>query len=259
MPSHKTQSKNLLLLDMGNTRVKWALSVAGELCEFGATETAEFTLQHCLRGMEGIQIDGIVCCCVAAQSMIDSLNDDALELLKLTPIIAIVESERGGVLNQYKNLSQLGVDRWIAMLGAARANLDNQVIVVDAGTAVTIDLLSAKREFVGGVIFPGAELLSQSLNQHTARISAERTSTNTVFGTSTDECVSAGVRFGSASAVKGIIEQMLIESPTHTDVLLCGGGAQALVELMQGFEHSLVDSIKVDKDLIFKGLIALSQ
>ncbi|CAN0506544.1 unnamed protein product, partial [Phaeothamnion confervicola] len=107
-----------------------------------------------------------------------------------------------GVTNLYDDPSQLGVDRWAALIGA-RKNSPDACLVINAGTATTIDALSAKGEFIGGIIVAGFDLMHEALATNTAGLSSERGEFS-AFPRSTRNAITSG----AIQALSGAVERM---------------------------------------------------
>ena len=165
------------------------------------------------------------------------------------------------VSNGYRAQDRLGVDRWLAALGARRVIPVGDLVVIDAGTAVTVDLVTASHCFEGGVIMPGASMMNDALVGRTAGIISQRSEINSVVGRTTQECVNAGALYGLAGAIERIVLEMQ-KGLLHTDsqeqaetafsVLLCGGDAGRLAAVLPNF-------YRVELDLVFYGLQVIAQ
>ena len=135
----------------------------------------------------------------------------------------------------------MGVDRWLAML-AAHARNKGALCVIDAGTAVTVDLVSPEGVHEGGYILPGADLMRRALNNETDRIQVGALEAPAIApGNNTQACVTAG----SWRAVLGAVESTMADYPEHRP-LLTGGSASTL----QGFGLTAT----VSPDLVMEGL-----
>ena len=169
-----------------------------------------------------------------------------------TPVFAAVERQRLGVTNAYTDFTQLGVDRWLALL-AAWTTHRRPTCIVDCGTAVTIDGLDGQGRHLGGLIVPGFDLMQRLLIERTQGISVSGAGTPAAdFGRSTGECV----RNGAAVALAALIDRAAAwMSERHGDDLchiITGGAAgQVLPLLQQRFE--------LDADLVFRGLAVLAE
>ncbi len=255
----------VLLLDVGNTRVKWALARDQVVLESGAFIFAEqgisgffAQVQNTLQALDGAAMSTIVMAGVANEATLSALRE-ALEQRWGVAVKTIkVAREFGQIKNEYADINQLGVDRWVAVVGAATTHFDGASIVVDVGTAVTVDYLSKEGAYLGGAILPGRELMLTSLNRNTARIQATPLSVSSAFGRNTSECVNVGSQIGLGGAVTAIAKAMLDERPVATQMLVCGGGAELLWPQLSMLEHANLAQVKFVPELIFWGLIALS-
>jgi type III pantothenate kinase len=143
----------------------------------------------------------------------------------------------------------VGADRIINTLAAVdRFHADT--IVVDFGTATTFDCITADGRFIGGVIMPGLRTSADQLTRRAAKLPAtELQPPDRVIGRRTEECIRAGVLFGTADAVDGIVRRILAEWPTGRTprVVATGGLAGTIVPLAKTIEL-------VDPDLTLHGL-----
>lgn len=155
----------MLLLDIGNSRCKWARVEAGRRTAHGALDNAEIdTLKQVF-----------ACLPVPACILVSNVAGAAIEarlraLLSVWPTEAtfiVARAFQCGVRNGYTHPEQLGSDRWAALVGAWQ-RVGGACLVVNCGTATTLDALSADGEFIGGLILPGVELMQHSLLARTA-------------------------------------------------------------------------------------------
>lgn len=158
----------ILLLDIGNTRVKWAW-----LEEFGlgaSSAAAHDTTQRAWQAE--IEADGrvphrIVVSNVAGAAVRDVVVDWAVGHFSLAPEVLVSERDAFGVRNAYAKPEMLGIDRWLALVAARRAST-RPTCVLNAGTALTVDALDGDGRHLGGFIVPGLQLLNDSLSQANA-------------------------------------------------------------------------------------------
>ena len=138
----------------------------------------------------------------------------------------------------------MGVDRWLAML-AARARCTDRLCVVDAGSALTIDLVAASGQHEGGYIIPGPALMARSLQRDTQRVRyAARDDVSLEPGTDTASAVGNGIALAQCGAVELALQRCDGDAPA---LFLTGGGGAALQRLLQR-PATLVE------DLVFEGL-----
>ena len=143
----------------------------------------------------------------------------------------------------------VGADRLINTLAASRL-YGRDAIVVDLGTATTFDCITSDGVFLGGVIAPGVVTSSETLTRRTSKLPAtELTIPSRVIGRRTEECIRAGVMFGAADAIDGIVGRIRAEWPRATapTVIATGGMATAMAVLCKSFE-------RVEPHLTLQGL-----
>lgn len=216
----------ILLIDAGNTRIKWGLLDGGIPVEQGTLEHEDaYELGLIAQAHAGLaQAYGTnVAGAPVGQAIELALHGASVTLtwLQVTP-------HRCGVHNLYENPVQLGADRWAALIGA-RSVHQGTCLVVTAGTATTVDVLDAAGQFCGGLILPGEDLMRRSLAANTAQLALSdgrftRSPRNTA-----DAIVS-----GCLSAQIGAIQLMFqqIEREPNALCLLNGGGAASLEPLL---------------------------
>ena len=227
-----------LLLDVGNSAIKWRFASASGLLSEGGRADDVATLSTMLEGRDWQRV---AIASVAADHKDATLAEVATAGRPVQIHYATSDAELLGLRNRYPAPQSLGVDRWLAML-AAWHHMGGPLCVVDAGTAITLDLISQDGLHQGGFILPGAELMHRSLGMSTGKIRVNNLTAPAVApGEDTAACVSGGVWL----AVKGLLGAALAAYPEHRFVLT-GGGAAALLTLTPGIEHQ--------PDLVMEGL-----
>lgn len=204
-----------LLIDIGNTRTKYG-------CHDGQSWLCRgIQAEETLALPEGFRPVRILASCVAGAEAAQTLRE------RLAPLGAPVEfleasSDDAGFQCAYENPSKLGPDRWAAAIGAWD-RVRGDCLVVNAGTATTIDLVRSPRRFEGGVILPGLSLMRESLSQGTARLPL----TGGEFRLPARNTQDA-IQSGCLLAQLGAIREMTRLLPPGSPVLLSGGNAQTL-------------------------------
>ncbi|GAB1232254.1 type III pantothenate kinase [Ferrigenium sp. UT5] len=159
----------MLLLDVGNSRCKWAHVVAGHWAQRGVIENA--AVESLLPVFAGLPPPSrVLVSNVAGASMTARLRT-LLSLWSCEPAFITAAAEQCGVRNGYRSPQQLGSDRWAALVGAWQQER-GACLVVNCGTATTLDSLSGEGEFMGGVIVPGMALMCESLSNRAAQLQA---------------------------------------------------------------------------------------
>lgn len=188
-----------LLLDIGNSRCKWGLWRDGAIAQTGALahEISDDPAQwHFASGVERA-----LACNVGGDEQATRIEFALRQVADVELELATVEAGRAGVRCGYGDPSRLGVDRWMAVLAASRLG-PRPMLVVDVGTAMTIDALDADGEHLGGYIIPGLQLMQRALTRRTAdiRVDAPEAPSESP-GRSTSEAVRNGALTSLAGAV----------------------------------------------------------
>ena len=239
-----------LLLDMGNSRLKSAaLDESGKLAQFVSITYYDQTPIACLAKHleEAESIDGAVLVSVLGSAF----QNQAMSLFEQIGMpLRWVASEREarGVINNYQQPSQLGSDRFVALVAARKAFPKQDCIVIDCGTAVTIDALAGSGEFCGGVIIPGLALWSDSLIQRAGQLNDHQVRNTDLFAKDIAQAIGSGSIFGLTCAIEGISERMsqklqgLTNGQMATKLVICGGDAE-LVDKHSQLEFELMPNL----------------
>lgn len=131
---------------------------------------------------------------------------------------------------EYDDPARVGIDRLLAALaGAELCGLP--VIVVDLGTAITVDMVTADRRFVAGAIAPGRRMAADALHQGTSLLPrVEPGGQPSLTGRSTSECIRSGLFYGTVGLVDGLVERMRIEIVPGAHVVATGGDAAPIAQ-----------------------------
>lgn len=247
----------ILTIDAGNSRLKWgAFDGAGELRAHGTCPNAELGSEAPVawRACKRAVISN-----VAGEVIAEKL--DALLRALDTPTHWIVASAQAcGVKNSYTTPQQLGADRWAALIAAWR-HYHAPCVVVNAGTALTVDALGVGEMaghgiFLGGLIVPGFNLMRMSLTHDTAGIKALPGSSQN-FPTNTGNALYTG----ALSAMVGAVESMLIKlQQRETQSARCvvsGGDAALLAEALKG--SKIANNVMIADNLVLQGLLELER
>lgn len=224
-----------LLIDLGNSRLKWAWS-ENTLWQSGAIsidgKSAPELMETIGEPHGAPQKVGVVS--VASQQLLNGARHFIKDKWGVEPILVESLSEQAGVSNGYSNPAQLGNDRWAALV-AARAQTSSPVCVIGCGTAVTIDAMTDRGEFIGGAIIPGLALLRQSLRLGTDRIGGiefTHGSDKTCQAKSTEDAVMGGTLFGLAGAINKIVAEHHRVLGKNCVNILTGGTGQVVAPLL---------------------------
>jgi type III pantothenate kinase len=226
----------ILDIDAGNSRIKWRLSGNGRVLAQDSQPTAELASGETLLLPETAAIDEVRLASVAGSKVVAALQKQFAGLLK----VAQVSPSAGGVTCGYKQPDRLGVDRWLALV-AAYQQFKQAVLVVDAGSAMTMDLVGPKGEHLGGYIVPGLRLMADALWQGTVdvKVTSGDFENMLVPGTNSQQAVDRGCLLVAVSAVENLASQY----PAH--ILLTGGDAQYLADALS-LDHSHCPDLVLD-------------
>lgn len=226
-----------LLLDVGNSRAKWAWLEGLSLRNPGAVAYAGGPVAPVIDAIcqAGRTPDEILLASVAAPRATDEVRAVLQDRFAVAVRIAESEREAAGVRNGYREPAQLGVDRWLAMLAAYNRNR-GPVCVVDAGTALTIDFVDKNGSHHGGLIIPGLALMRDTLLQGTSRVGAGEDQFAPYehgWGRDTTACIRQGSLLACARLIEGCMSLIGEEGWTGTDLILTGGDAPRLKDELQ--------------------------
>jgi type III pantothenate kinase len=235
----------ILLLDAGNTNLKWGLRQGREWAERGRCSIDQ--IEQLERVWRVWPLREAYLSCVAAPAVADWIEGilarRGVECIRIEPM-----SCAGGIQVEYQPVGLLGTDRYLALLGA-RGLVDGPCIVAGVGTALTVDALEADGRFLGGAIAPSPELMRQSLFSATARVGGY-SDYSTGFPRDTGSAVATGV----ISAALGVIAAMRLrlaeQVRAEVPVVLHGGGSEALREWV-------APPLVVEQELVLAGLAGL--
>jgi type III pantothenate kinase len=228
----------LLLIDAGNTRIKWALAepgaALGHWIDSGAVAHAE--LNHLPASWQGRGITRALVANVAGAKLRDQLQ---LMIPAKTIDWFTSRAQLNGMRNAYRNPAQLGCDRFAAALGARALEPGRRLLVATCGTATTIDALCADSVFLGGMILPGLALMAGSLARNTAQL--PQTSAGRAlpagFADNTDDAILSGC----LAAQVGAIERAFAMHGAALCVI--SGGAAPYIAPLLSIAHRMVDNI----------------
>ncbi len=232
----------MLLLDVGNSRCKWALVHDGAWVHQGVVGNTEWmALQQTLSALPA-----------PARILVSNVAGEAMEQ-RLRGVCAswkcplefvTARAEQCGVRNGYEQPERLGSDRWSALI-AAWNKVRGACLVVNCGTATTIDALSAQGQFLGGLILPGVSLMQHSLASNTAQLIAEQ-GTLQDFPRNTADAIHSGMLRATLGAIRH--QYGLLQARGGMVRCLLGGGAAGVVQ-----PHLDLPSERID-NLVLQGL-----
>jgi len=239
------------LVDIGNTRIKWALYDGKRLGQHGNAvhrDVRDAALQTLGRTLPR-EVTRLVVANVAGDAMAEGLR----AVIGSRAAIEFVATgvERFGVRCAYAEPQRLGVDRWLAVL-AAYHRAAGAACVIDSGTAVTFDAVAGDGEHLGGLILPGARLLAAALDRNTSNIGATPAPTEApkglaLLGRDTATAVGHGAMLAISAALDRAVRAVAAAVGTVPRVYLTGGDAMQLRDWLE-------TKVEPRADLVLEGL-----
>ena len=247
---------SFMAIDIGNTRLKWAQYASPQP---GATLLAHGAVfleamdELAERDWHGLATPTSMLGCIVAGEAVKRRAEEQLELWDVAPRWVVSTAHACGVTNGYEHPNRLGVDRWVALIGAWHRVIAQgparPALVVMVGTAVTVDALDQSGRFLGGLILPGFGLMLRALEMGTAGLKAP-TGEAVEFPTNTSDALMSG----GADALAGAVERMhrkLLRRTGAEPMLIMSGGAAVKLAPISELPFETVDT------LIFEGLLQL--
>jgi type III pantothenate kinase len=234
---------SILAVDAGNTRIKWAWYAHGAWREQGWTPTAQPQLKT---QWADLNTPARIIVSNVAGTATEHAIACASQHWGLSPLTIRPQPAQCGVSNGYSEAERLGSDRWAALIAAHHLHPGRDLLVVQAGTAVTIDTLSAQGHFRGGMIVPGLRLMLDALARNTARLAKEDGEILPFPCNTADAMLS-----GAANAIAGAVERGFRQLATRPLCLISGGDADILLPL-------LTIPIQKTDQLVLEGLLQIA-
>ena len=238
-----------LLIDVGNTRLKWAYAEGDNLKITSSFFNTDLCFDLLELTWQALRPQKILLSCIGKADVVSCIAMVADKCWSNIVLHHIKTSSEGfGVINGYAEPEKLGVDRWLALI-AVRTKTKKAVCVVDCGTAITIDLLNTQGVHQGGVICPGLTLMQKSLHDsaNLPFFFNQRVTEDNLLANNTEEAICYGVLY----AVCSLIERVMSEQTTPTQLILTGGDALLIAEKLRY-------SCRIEPHLVLEGLAIMS-
>ena len=238
---------SVLAIDAGNTRIKW-----------GVHDGARWLTQQWIATARVAQFKAALASMRVPRSIVISnvagvaLRKQIQRALPATPAARWIESARAqcGVRSSYADPAQLGCDRWAALIGA-RCLFGVAAVVVNAGTALTVDALTGDGVFAGGVIVAGAELMRKALADNTDALKLQAGGFK-FFPDTTGDAIMSGAIDASCGAIERMARFLQEAGQAPPLCVLSGGGAE-LIAAHLNLEVKVVDN------LVLEGLLTIAR
>jgi len=263
-----------LLFDVGNTRLKWAAvestqqpsdrqkklwAYSGSISSksLASAEHRAELADYITKTLPKPDASGFAC--VACKEVMENLKSLFPQWIDISWKHLKGDSQFNGLRTLYQDPSKLGADRWAAVIGA-RALSNTNTLIINAGTATTIDLLGSNGVHYGGWILPGLEIMQKSLEGNTAQLPlAVREEASHGFGLSTNNAIISGCDAAQIGAIQYAMQLAKQMNHPIEKVWLDGGNAKILAAQMSQLkaQSSLaVESTETIEGLVLRGIWA---
>lgn len=238
----------ILLIDVGNSRIKWrhleqgALSGGGQQVHHGNLSPE---LLHQMWG--ALKPQSIFGVNVAGARIADEISRYTKSYWGLIANFVTSSKGLGNVTNGYNEPEKLGADRWMAMVGAARI-VHGACCIADCGSAVTVDCMNPGHEHIGGLILPGLNMMSKCVSENTAQVTLDAGEAD-LLGRDTASCLLSGATQSIVGTLLRMADLMDRRFSSPVTRIITGGDAPQLLPW-------LGEEWRFEPDLIFLGLVA---
>ncbi|MBI2745528.1 MAG: type III pantothenate kinase [Burkholderiales bacterium] len=248
---------SFLAIDVGNTRLKWALYEAPQPGAHVLAQGAEF-LDHIDRLAEsawaGLPSPSCMLGCVVASDAVKHRVEAQMEHWDVSPHWVISSAQEAGLSNGYDHPARLGPDRWVAMIGAWHGMLamgaPRPIVVAMVGTAVTVEAIDASGRFLGGYILPGHGIMLRALESGTAGLHVP-TGEVRPFPTNTSDALTSGGTYAIAGAMERMVDHVREHCGAEPWCVMAGGAGWKMAP-------SLATPFELHDTLIFDGLLQIA-
>jgi len=240
----------LLAIDIGNTNINCAVFKNKKIIRRFAIPTKDYSLRRIKKSLGKLKVQAsIICSVVPAATKI--IRRDLICLLKKQPYI-VGKGIKVPIKNLYRNPRQVGQDRLVnAYAGVMFYGVP--LVVVDFGTAVTFDVVSKKREYLGGMIVPGLGISLDALDEKTALLpKIKLENPGELIGRDTKSSMLSGIVYGFAALTDDLVARIKNKIGKIAHVIGTGGNINLVSKYCQAFD-------KIDRDLTLKGLNLIAQ
>jgi len=247
----------MLLIDIGNTRAKWATLAEGRLSRCGAILHRGVPSGDWVEGIDTAdhRYERILVSNVAGVAAARSLGDWARRRHGLQAEFIRASAAAGGIVNAYDKPETLGPDRWLGMIGAWR-RARGPLVCIAAGTAMTVDAVDGAGRHLGGVIAPGHDMMIDGLMRRTSDIarvaSAAPAEADGMLGRNTAAAVELGAVHALAALAARVVGDVARRVGAQPRVFL-GGGDAGRIEALLGL------AVEASPELVLEGLAVLAE
>jgi type III pantothenate kinase len=215
----------ILCIDAGNSRVKWRLTDSGKMLAQGAQLTSEVVEGKNIDFSDIKSLHEVRIASVAGEKIVEQLQQQMHQQFSVPVRLAAVSATLGELSCAYEDPQTLGVDRWLA-IAAAHRQYQEPVMVIDAGSAITIDIVGPGGQHVGGYIAPGLRLMHDALWDNTSDVRVVGSGAEQLWlpGKNTQQAVNKGCLLAAVSTIESLASQFPVR------IVITGGDAKILMQ-----------------------------
>lgn len=242
-----------LLVDVGNSCIKWAFLDNGAMRDYAAVNQHGYKLDTVLADAWSHmpKPTAVLVANVAGPMANHVINNLSQELFGITPWYLISSEQAGGVRNGYRDPARLGVDRWAALIGVFNRHRA-PACVIDCGTAITLDAIDKDGQHLGGLIAPGIALMRHALVGATAAITDEGDQEEiSIFAQDTRAAAAGGALNAAVALIERVSARMLAALGDGAHCYLTGGEAPRVLS-------HLGDGFTLIPNLVLEGLAVIA-
>lgn len=242
----------ILLVDAGNSRIKWRLQLRGECLSAGEVATA--SCHELIKAWNGVRAQAACISSVAGDMANAAIRDGLAQVLEGAgdrQHWLVSSAQAHGISSHYEPAGSLGVDRFVALVAARRRQAIDWV-VVNVGTAMTVDVLTADGQFLGGAIVPGPALMKDALDRGTAGVHVSTLAAGMVLPNDTQSAVGQGIAWALWGVVEGMSRQFVQAVGRAPRIVLSGGARSVLRPFL------ISEVVEVD-ELVMEGVACIAR
>lgn len=242
----------ILLVDAGNSRIKWRLLQRGECLSSGELATA--SCKELIKSWNGVRAQAACISSVAGDMANEAIRAGLAQVLEGAgdrQHWLACSAQAHGISSHYEPAGSLGVDRFVALVAAHR-RLATDWVVVNVGTAMTVDMLTADGQFLGGAIVPGPALMRDALDRGTARVHVSALAAGMALPNDTQSAVGQGIAWALWGAVEGTCRQFT-QAVGRTPRILLSGGARSFLRPF------LTNEVVETDELVLEGVACIAR
>lgn len=253
----------MLLIDIGNTKIKWTYILNAEqkkfVIESDFTNNFQFNLNISAMASLCVDVKIAVIANVSTNYIGEKISKILFEEYGISIVFLRSTSIANDVINSYDNYAQLGIDRWLNIIGARQLYKDN-CIVLSCGTAITADIINKDGHYLGGLVLPGIQTMKNCLVNNCDKITNNVVLTENkynekinIFAKNSTDCIYNGILFAVTNFIHSLCNETSYLLTENIHCVITGGDGEFLCQLIQNkynkpvFYHS---------DLLFQGMRA---